>query len=398
MMLAIKNGQVFYNNKLVKTNIYCSGGKIQELTSEDRQADQSINASGLIVIPGAIDPHEHCRDLGQAYKEDFLTASMAAAKGGITTILAMPNTEPPVVDSESLEQERMAAKKSIVNYGLFVAGIDGNSEKIRNLTNIAGIKIYMNVTTGNLKVSDETELQKLFSASKRIAVHAEGHQVEKAISLIKNTPNTLYLVHITSRKELDMILLRKDKRIFCEVCPHHLYLIGHDRQRLKGYAIMKPPLQSQEDAAALWDAIRDGTVDTIGTDHAPHTREEKEQANPLFGVTGSETMLPLLLHAVNRQQLTFQKMVDLISTNPARIFGIQKKGMIKVGYDADLTLIDMDEIKEVRNEDLLTKCKWSPFSGYVLKGWPVATIVNGNVVFERGKINKGFKGKEVRFS
>ncbi len=394
--MLIKNGSVMIDGELQKVNILIKDGKIAKLTTEEPESHDIIDVNGLTVIPGCIDVHEHCRDLNQAYKEDFLTASMAAAKGGITTICAMPNTDPPVIDKESLEKEREVAKESVVNYGLYVAGVDGNSAKIPECNNIAGVKVFMDVTTGNLKVSDDAELERLFSSYKRIAVHAEEDHVHKAISLIKKTGNSLYLVHISRADEIETIRKERNKQVFCEVTPHHLYFTSEDVEKLKGYGIMKPPLQSKKDQVALWEALADGTVDTVGTDHAPHTKEEKEGAEPVYGVTGSETMLPLLLHAVYNKLLSLARVVELTSINPARIFGMKNKGKIAQGYDADLVLIDMNADFEVKNEELLTKCGWSPFHGYVLKGMPVMTIVNGNVVYD-GKIHKEFKGSEVIF-
>ncbi|MBS3135898.1 amidohydrolase family protein [Candidatus Woesearchaeota archaeon] len=398
MRLLIKNSNVFCNGNLEKANILCDNGMIQEISLKEHESDEVIDASGLIAIPGVIDPHVHCRDLKQSQKEDFYTASMAAAKGGITTMLAMPNTDPPIIDSASLAKAREAGKKSIVNYGFYVAGIEGNYTQIGQCRNIAGIKVYMNDTTGNLKVTSNNELRKLFSSCKRVAVHAEGKKVEEAISLINSTSNSLYLAHISAKEEISAIRKLGTKKVFCEVTPHHLYLSKDDLKKLGPFGMMKPPLKDRQDIGALWEALSDGTIDTVGTDHAPHIIAEKMSENVPFGVPGLETMLPLLLHAVSNNRLTIRRLVEITSQNAARIFGIKGKGSIIKGHDADITLIDMGLQKEVRNDELLTKCGWSPFDGYSLQGWPVITIVGGNVVFKDGKIENAYKGKEVSFS
>ena len=182
-----------------------------------------------------------------------------------------------------------------------------------------------------------------------------------------------------------------------EVCPHHLFLTKKDINELQNFGEMKPKLKTQEDQDALWDAINKGKVDTIATDHAPHTKEEKLEPNYGYGVPGCETMLSLLLNALNEENITLKKIIQLCCENPTKIFKIKNKGFIKEGFDADLTIIDLDLEKEVKNDELFTKCKWSPFDGWNLKGWPITTIVNGNVIFNNGKINK-IKGKEITYN
>ena len=246
------------------------------------------------------------------------------------------------------------------------------------------------------EVDDDSALEKIFGSYKLIAVHAEGDNVKKASSLIKSTKkNKLYFCHISSENELK--LARKiAKKIFIEGTPHHLFLTDKDKESLKGFGMMKPSLKSQQDQDALWQAVTSGVIDTVGSDHAPHTVEEKKSDNPPFGVPGVETLLPLMLDAVNNGKLSLGKMIKMCCENPASIFKIKGKGFLLSEYDADLVIVDLSKEKQIKNEELYTKCKWSPFNGKTLKGWPVTTIVNGKIVYDDDKISD-IKAKEVSY-
>ena len=392
----IKNCKIVENGKLVDRNIFIENHKIAYISEDIITAEEVIDAKGMIVLPGMIDCHVHCREPGLTQKEDFLTASKAAAAGGVTTMLDMPNTKPATTSVELLNQKRELAKKSVVNYGFHFGATMDNLNQIKHANNIASVKVFMNETTGNLIMTDDTWIAKIFENSKRVSVHAEKEMAEKAVKFIRNTKNKLYICHISKESEINYLKKHKLKnKVFVEVTPHHLFLTEEDRNRLGNLALMKPELGNKNDQDALWEALKKGLIDTVGSDHAPHTIEEKKEAK--FGVPGLETTLPLLLNAVNNKKLTLQKVVELISEAPAKIFGIRKKGFIKEGYNADLVFVDMELEKEVRNENLFTKCRWSPFNGLKLKGWPVMTMVNGNLIYEDNKINEGIKGKEVVF-
>jgi len=254
----------------------------------------------------------------------------------------------------------------------------------------------MDSTTGDLIIDDDEILAKIFSLPVTKTIHAEMENVIKAVELGKDTGAKLYFCHITSQEELSYLAQNKTKNIFVEVAPHHLFLTLHHLEQLGSFAEMKPSLKSKEHQTALWEGIKNNLVDTIATDHAPHTKDEKMEINYPFGIPGCETMLPLLLNAVNDGLLGLKKVVQLCCENPARIFKINGKGLIEEGFDADLTIVDMNLEKEVSNDELLTKCRWSPFNGYKLKGWPVMTIVNGNVVYDNGNVNT-IRGREVQF-
>lgn len=398
MSLLIKNGYIFHKGNLVKKNILVEAGRIKRICSEVPGADAVANAQNKIVIPGLIDSHVHLREPGLTHKEDFLTGSMAAAAGGITTILDMPNTKPETTTLKRLMEKRVLAKKSVVNYGFhFGSSACNNIDEIRNAKNTASVKIYMGKTTGNLIIKDDRILKEIFSFPATKTIHAENECINKALDLSKAKGYKMYFCHVSTAKDLGTILASKRQNVFIEVTPHHLFLTKEHIGEIGSLAEMKPGLKSEDDQKALWDAIGKGIVSTIASDHAPHTLEEKKQKDYPYGVPGCETMLPLLLNAVNGKRLSLKRLVELCCENPAKIFNLSLKGFIEEGYDADLTVIDMGLEKEVKNEELFTKCRWSPFDGFVLKGWPVMTIVSGNIIYDHWKI-ENMPAKEVTFS
>ncbi len=399
MPLLLKNCRVIVKDKVYSKNILIKKGKISKITSKEFKADSIIDAKNNFVLPGLIDCHVHFREPGLTHKEDFLTGSFAAAKGGVTTILDMPNTVPPTITLDALEEKRRLAAKSIINYGFHFGATNDNLADIKKAKNIASVKLYMDYTTGDLKVDDFEAISDILKTSKVTVVHAEDENVKNAVEIIiKNKiKNKVHFAHISSEKELKYAKSGKNGKISVEVAPHHLFMTERDLQSLGAFAEMRPRLKAEDDQKALWAGIQNGDVDVIASDHAPHLREEKELANYPFGVPGVETTLPLLLDAFNKNTITLPKIIQLCCENPSRIFRIKNKGILKEGYDADLAIADLDKRQAVRSEDLLTKCKWSPFEGKILKGWPVMTIVNGNVVYDDGEVFD-VKGKEVRFS
>lgn len=396
MSLLIKNGKIFTKGILINKNIFIENEKIKKITNQNLMADKVIDAKNKIVLPGLIDSHVHFREPGLTHKEDFLSGSKAAAAGGITTFLDMPNTKPPTTTLERLNEKRRLAKKSIVNYGFHFGSTKGNIEEIKKAENVASVKVYMDPTTGDLMMTDEDALKRVFSLPITKTIHAENEQIIKAFELSENTTSKLYFCHVSSKKELGYIMKNKKSNVFIEVTPHHLFLTDMDVAKQDSFAKINPLIKSKDNQIALWEGIKNNFVDTIGTDHSPHTKEEKMQINYPSGFPGVETMLPLLLNSVNDGLLTIKKLVQLCCENPAKIFKLKGKGFIEEGYDADLTIVDMNLEKEVNNNELFTKCKWSPFNGNSLKGWPATTIVNGNVVYEHGNINH-VRGKEVEY-
>tara|TARA_Y100000310_G_scaffold293782_1_gene323648 strand:- start:15651 stop:16853 length:1203 start_codon:yes stop_codon:yes gene_type:complete len=398
MSILIKNGKFYSSGRLVEKNILIQQGKIKKFTSESPQAETIINASNKIILPGFIDPHVHFREPGLTQKGDFLTESKAAAKGGVTSIIDMPNTIPPTTTVELLQQKRDLASKSIVNYGFHFGSKENNIEEIKKAKNIASVKLYMDFTTGDLKIDSHEYITELLKYQPITALHAEPESINyiTEIATKEKIQNELYFCHISSELELKNTKKSRNLKTFVEVTPHHLFMTKKDVQELGSLAEMKPSLKTPHDQKYLWHGIKKGWVDTIGTDHAPHTLQEKKQGNYPFGVPGVETVMPLMLDAVSNKQLELSKAVELCSENPAKIFKIKNKGFIKENYDADLVVVDLNNKREVVGEELLTKPQWSPFEGKKLKGWPTHTVINGEVIYQEGSIFN-LQAKELEY-
>lgn len=393
--MLLRNCKLIDREELV--DILILDGKITEIAPNIKYDGKIVDVNGNDVLPGMIDVHTHMREPGLIHKETIETGSMACAKGGITTYVDMPNTSPATITVKALEEKRALSKeRAIVNFGFnFGGSVDNNSEEIKKAENIVATKVFLNISTGKMLVEDDSTLDEIWKASDKIMVHAEGEMVQKAIDLSIKHSKKLYLCHISMASELEYVrkAKKKYKDIYVEVTPHHLYLSLEDQnQRLR----MKPELKPMSDVKAMWKGIEDGLIDTIGTDHAPHTLEDKD-SKVTFGIPGVETALPLLLDSVNKGELSLEKVVKMYSNEPARIFNITNKGRIEVGYDADITIIDMDMEYELRDEDIVSRCGWTPFNGRNVKGGVVTTIVNGNIVYDitrEDKFNK-ILGREV---
>jgi dihydroorotase len=437
--LVIRNSKLVLADKIVKAGIVIEGGKIVRIASDKNLPDAGrvIDAQGNYVLPGLIDVHVHLREPGASSKEDWFTGTSAAAAGGVTTVLDMPNTQPSTTTIQSLNDKReIARSKAIVDYGFhFAASTDNVSELSRLGNDIASVKFYMSATTGNLKVDNDALLFEEFKilANRKIlsTTHAENRDMvqywfdklkekekvdaldyadyrpsicaadalNRVMFLSRMAGNSVHFCHISTKEEIELLKNSKDGRFTAEVTPHHLFLTKENIKELGNYSKVNPPLRSKEDQKALWDALHSGVIDIISTDHAPHLPEDKEREILIAsaGMPGLETMLPLLLNDVNKGNLTLIELLRLTSANPARIFRIENKGGIKVGYDADLVIIDLKKEATVDESMLFTKCGWSPFDGWKLKGWPVKTFVRGNLVFDGGSIEKT-QGREVTYS
>lgn len=407
MNLLLKNCKIIVNGKEFLKQISVVNGKIESITSNDINIipdakTRTIDVKENFVLPGLIDAHVHFREPGMENKENLFTGSKAAVKGGVTTFFDMPNTDPATITLENLNAKRELASKSIANYGFhFGTSQENNIEEIKKVTNVPSTKVFLDVSTGKMIISDDELLKDIFRNSRKVSVHAEGDNVKKAIKYNKDYGHGLYICHVSTKKEIEEIKKSKENEelnnskhpIHAEVSPHHLFLTEKDESKI---IKMKPGLKTQQDVDSLWDAINEGIIDTIGSDHAPHQLDEK-QKNDLYGVPGVETILPLMLNAVNEKKITLQKIIELCCINPAKFFGVNNKGELKEDYDADMVIVDMNLNKEITNEGIVSKCKWSPFSGKMIKGWPIMTIIRGNVVFENDKINCSIMGREVEF-
>ncbi len=393
--MLLKNCKLVDRTNLV--DILVEDGRIAKIGMNIKYSGKIIEVDGRYLLPGMIDLHTHMREPGMTHKEDVESGSMACAVGGITTYIDMPNTNPATITKEALEEKRNLTKgRAHVNYGFnFGGSLDNNSNVIKDIKNVVATKVFLNISTGKMLVEDDSVLEDIFKASNMVMVHAEGEMVQKAIDLAKKHNKKLYLCHISQKSELEIIERERKEYsdIYVEVTPHHLFL---NNEKVTNRLRMKPELKPVSDVEALWDALDRGVIDTIGTDHAPHTLEEKD-SKITFGIPGVETALPLLLTAVNEGRLSMKKVVELYSKAPARIANIGNKGRVEVGYDADLIIVDETREYVLKNEDMVSKCRWTPFHGREVKGRVETTIVNGQIVYSiDSKDNfKNIIGREV---
>ena len=432
--LTIRNAVVVLPGKIQKTDVSVINGVINAIGSEIPEVGEVIDAEGLFLIPGIIDPQVHFREPGADHKEDLHSGSCAASAGGVTSFLDMPNNNPPVTTIKRMaEKKQLAAEKSVVNYGFFIGATPDNLEELNAVENVCGIKIFMGASTGDLLVDDPDTLESIFAnGTKLIAVHAEDESIlqenrrlmkgiddvrihsrirdesaalsatKLAVRLSIKYLRRLHILHLTTEEECDFLrTLPREHHISTEVCPQHLVLTSPEcYEHLGTKAQMNPPIRSKRHTVALWQALKDGIIDCIATDHAPHTLAEKKQPYGMSpsGMPGVETSLALMLDRVNRDLCTLPEVVYWMSESPAKLYKMHRKGRIEVGQDADLALIDMSLKKKVTNGKLHTRVNWSPFDGMEMQGWPVRTIVNGQTVFLNGEVNKSVRGKEICFA
>lgn len=382
----------------------------------DADLPETFTGRNLLALPALVDPHVHFRVPGGEHKEDWQTGAQAAIHGGVTTVFDMPNNTPAVTTAEILRNKKQIIKGQLttagipLHYYLYIGATPDNLDEIRKAKDeIAGIKIFMGSSTGNLLVDKKEAQEKIFALAAElglvVAVHAEDETliarnkalladndsikvhglirsaavayqaVEEALELAEQYHAKLYVLHVSTKGEVELIREAKQSgvNVFAEATPHHLFLDSEAYHILGAKVQMNPPLRTPEDRRALLQGIADGTIDCIGTDHAPHTLTEKAKSYPdsPSGVPGIETALPLLLNAYNTGKITLEKLVAITSDNARHIFNLPETN--------DWVIVDLDLEKEVRNEELKTKCGWSPFAGWRLKGWPVATVLNGKI-------------------
>ena len=409
------------------------GGRIATLRVGTGDAGEEVDCRGLTVLPGVIDTQVHFREPGLEHKEDLESGSRAAVLGGVTAVFEMPNTKPNTDSADAVaEKLRRAAGRMWCDHAFYVGATSANAVQLAELERLpgtAGVKIFMGASTGDLLVSEDSDLRRVLASGKRrVAIHAEdearmnaraGERIEadpsshpvwrddesamlatrRIIALARETRRRIHILHVTTPAELEYIGQNKDIAT-CEVTPQHLTLAGEEAYPSLGtYAQMNPPIRSGIHREGLWHWLNEGVPDVIGSDHAPHTREEKAQPYPASpsGMPGVQTLLPLLLDHVAKGRTTLHRLVDLTSAGAQRIFGIIDKGRIAVGYDADFTIVDLDARWTVEESWLASRCGWSPFTGMELTGKPVGTIIRGQRVMWEAELANQAIGAPVRF-
>jgi dihydroorotase len=437
--ILIKNAEVVLPTGLVRTSVLVEGPTIAAIDAAvHARADETVDATGLHLIPGVIDDQVHFREPGMTHKEDLHTASRACAAGGVTTFLEMPNTAPPAITQAGVdEKRRLASEKSLVNYGFYIGATPHNVADLRSATRTPGIKIFIGSSTGDLLVDGQEALERIFAettlpltahcedeATVRanaerlrgitdVAVHSQIRDhaaaliaTQRAIDLAVRHKHRFHVLHASTGAEAGALgeyygtgVSRAGRLITAEACPHHLLLNTSDYARLGTLAQMNPSLKTSQDNAQLWEALNDGRIQVIATDHAPHTLAEKAKPYPQSpsGMPAVENSLALMLNEVNRGRCTLQQVVHWMCDAPARVWDIVDKGRIVAGYDADLVLVDMQRKRTVRNADQLTKCGWSAWDGVELTGWPVRTWVRGREVFRDGRLDESVRGEEALY-
>jgi dihydroorotase len=397
-------------------------------------AGEIFEAKGLHVLPGVIDTQVHFREPGNEHKEDLETGTRAAALGGVTAVFEMPNTAPPTTSAEALADKLKRAKgRAHVDHAFYVGATHENADylaELERLPGCCGIKTFMGSSTGTLLIGDDEGLDRVLRAiRRRAAFHAEDEArlnerkklaregdwtshpevrddqaalmaVRRLVAAARKHGKRVHVLHVSSAVEMEFLASAKDVATV-ETLPQFLTFAGPEvYERLKGLAQMNPPIRTAKDRAALWDlGVAQGVVDVLGTDHAPHTREEKAQPYPKSpsGMPGVQTLVPVMLTHVAEARLSLARFVDLTSNGPNRVFGIANKGRMALGYDADLTIVDLRAKRTIRNADQATRAGWTPFDGFEAKGWPMATIIRGMVVMREGEIVTPARGEPMRF-
>lgn len=429
--VVLLNAKAYTKREILDCSIAIEGGKVFKIGrgTQMPNADEYIDLHNLLVLPGLIDGHVHLRDEGKAYKEDFYSGTAAAAAGGFTTVLDMPNNEPVTMSVETLENRMLIAeRKVLVNVG-FRSEFPENMAQIEVIAarGAIGLKLFMGKQVGGLSVTDDSAihdaLKKSGDADIPVSVHAEDNQticlnerklkdakrddpdafprahpeeaeitaIERILDAHRDTNAKLHFCHVTTVKGLTLVeeAKKNNQKITCEVTPNHLLLTQRDYNLQGGRLVMLPPLRSSMDAEALWKGIGDGTVDVIGSDHAPHTIEEKSATSiwdVKVGVPGLETTLPLMLTMVKRNRLTIDDLVRVLSVRPSEVFSLKGRGKLEHGYKADLIAVDYKTKFLIDSTNFHSKAKFSPYESWEVQGRPIKTFVNGQLILDEGEI------------
>ncbi len=431
MRTLIKNADVVLPTELTRVDVVLENGCIADLSpGAGLRVDATIDAAGHTLLPGVIDDQVHFREPGLTHKEDLESASRACAKGGVTTFLEMPNTKPTTTTVARLHEKlALAGTKSRVNYGFYMGATPANVAELAAAQRTPGIKIFIGSSTGDLLVDDQAALERIFAETTLpICAHCEDEATvranaarfagttdvadhsrirdhaaaviatKRALDLAFRHHHRFHVLHVSTAEETQIVADHRNL-ITAEACLHHFLFSTNDYDRLGTLVQMNPSLKSPADAAGVWQALLDNRLQVIATDHAPHTWEEKQQPYPASpsGLPAVENSLALMLNRYNEGQCTLLQIAHWMSDAPARVWDIVSKGRIEVGYDADLVLVNLNKSQTIRHEEQLTKCRWSPWHGETLTGWPVRTWVHGEEVFRDGVVNDAVRGHEAQF-
>ncbi|MEN2495265.1 MAG: L-hydantoinase [Hyphomicrobiaceae bacterium hypho_1] len=432
--LILRSGTIVNQDGIGVGDIGIKAGQIASLGDLSKaSAKKVITCKGLHILPGVIDSQVHFREPGLDHKEDLYTGSRAAVSGGVTAVFEMPNTVPLTTTKETLADKLSRAyHRMYCDFAFYVGGTRDNIEDIPQLEQMegsAGIKIFMGSSTGNLLLDDEVSLDLIMTRlRRRAAFHAEDEArliarkhlqrlgdpnshvewrdvrvalqaTKRLVSLAEKHRRRVHVLHISTGDEMDFLSLHREF-VTIEVTPNHLTLTAPDCYKDLGtYAQMNPPIRDSWHQKRIWQAVVDGTVDVLGSDHAPHTREEKDRVYPNShsGMTGVQTLVPIMLNHVNAGRLSLARFVDLTSYGPHRVFGIAGKGRIAIGYDADFTVVDLKRRQTITNNWIESKCGWTPYNGITVTGWPVGTFIRGCRVMWEGEILSSAHGEPIRF-
>jgi len=432
--LVLKGGTVVNHDGIAPRDIGLRNGRIAAVGSLGASAaGEVIDCTGLHILPGVIDTQVHFREPGLEHKEDLETGSRAAVLGGVTAVFEMPNTNPPTTNPDALaDKVRRARHRMFCDFAFYVGATRENVDDIPELERLegsAGIKVFVGSSTGTLLVDDDPTLERIFAKlRRRAAFHSEDEarlreragirrpgdpsshpewrdeiaaltSTQRLVRLAEKHGRRIHILHVSTAEEMAFLAEHKE-RASVEVTPHQLSLVAPEcDQRLGTYAQMNPPVREDRHRQALWAGLSAGIVDVLGSDHAPHTREEKDHAYPQShsGMTGVQTLLPIMLDHVNAGRLSLERLVDLTSHGPQRLFGIRNKGRIAVGYDGDLTVVDLKRQQTIDNSMIASRCGWTPYHGVTVTGWPVGTFVRGRRVMWEGEVLGPAAGEPVRF-
>jgi dihydroorotase len=429
----LRGGTVVNQDGVDHRDLGLRDGKIAAIGDLSRgAAGETIDCTGLTILPGVIDTQVHFREPGATHKEDLESGSRAAVLGGVTAVFEMPNTNPLTTDAAALaDKVTRGTNRMHCDFAFWVGGTHDNAADIPDLERLpgaAGIKVFMGSSTGSLLVADDAGVRNILSKTRRrAAFHSEdemrleerkplridgdpsSHPVwrdkiaalrctQRLVAIARETRAIIHVLHISTAEEMEFLSAHKDVAS-CEVTPHHLTLSADDYPRLGTLLQMNPPVRAHHHRDGLWAGVRCGVADILGSDHAPHTREEKAKPYPQSpsGMTGVQTLVPVMLEHVAEGRLTLERFVDMTSAGPARLFGIAGKGRIAVGYDADFTIVDLARTKTITNEWIASKSNWTPHHGRNVTGWPVGTIVRGRRVMWEGELVTPSTGHPVRF-